>query len=406
MYKGMFLYPWDLADEGVDAVSGRLRDAGLNTAVVAASYHAGKFLRPHAPGGRVVFPDDGTIYFRSTPGRYRETPLRPAPNQLLEEQDVFAALSAGRARTGLDLAAWFVCLHNTRLGTGHPAHVVRNAYGDPYYFSLCPSHPEVSAYVRALLADFATTVEAQHVILETPGFLPYEHGFHHEFSLVEANAWTAALLALCFCSRCQEQAAARGLDGAHVASDVRAALDRYYGDATLPSPSADQAVQWITAEILSDPELTAYLRMRMDVVTGLVREVRAALPPSVRLAVIPSVSQPLALAWLEGSDLAGLARAADAVQILGYRVDPSDVHADTWWARRQIGERARLHVVLRPSHPDCPDEGNLSQKVGAVLEGGANGIAFYNYGHIRLGHLAWVRRALERFEPCEEADGV
>ena len=44
-------------------------------------------------------------------------------------------------------------------------------------------------------------------------------------------------------------------------------------------------MQWITAEILSDPELTAYLRMRMDVVTGLVCDVREALPPDQLMKV-------------------------------------------------------------------------------------------------------------------------
>ena len=394
MYSGMFVYSWDLADEGVDAVAARLRDTGINTIAVAASYHAGKFLRPHAPHSRVIFPDDGTVYFRPTLDRYRGTPLRPAMNRLVEEHDVFAVLGARRAATGLDVAAWMVGLHNTRLGTAHPEYVARNAYGDPYYYSLCPSHADVRAYLVALVADFTATYEVQYVILETPGFLPYEHGFHHEFSLVPPDAWSSVLLALCFCPGCARHARTRGIDGDRVASTVRDALDAFYAHPALPHPSEGQATHWFLADLLQDTECEAYLRMRIDLVTSLVEEVRAALPAPVRLSVIPSVNQPLALAWLEGASLSLLAKHAHIIEVLGYRPDPGEVGADVWWARQRIGTQAMLHVALRPSHPDSQDEANLLAKVQAVRASGADGISFYNYGHIRLGHLAWVRRAL------------
>jgi len=394
VYAGMFVYPWDLVEEGLDAVAERLRAAGITTIAVAASYHAGKFLRPHAPRSRVVFPDDGTVYFRPRPDRYRDTPLRPAANRLVDEHDLFAVLADRRRAHGLEVAAWMVGLHNTRLGTAHPAYVVRNAYGDPYYYSLCPSHPEVRAYLCALLGDFASTYEAQYVILETPGFLPYAHGFHHEFSLVPPDPWSSLLLALCFCPACGRRAAASGLDAERLAASVREALDAFHADPSLPQPSDGQALHWVVADLLRNPELAAYLRWRTDCVTSLVREARAALPAAMRLSVIPSVDQPLALAWLEGSDLSDLAEPADIIEILGYRASPGEVAADAWWARQRIGARARLHVTLRPAYPDTPDEANLLAKARAVQEAGIDGISFYNYGHIRLGHLAWVRRAV------------
>lgn len=394
MYKGMYVYPWDLAEEGADAVAARLRDTGINTVALAASYHAGKFLRPHAPRSRVIFPDDGTVYFRPALDRYRETPLRPAMNPLVEEHDLFATLGAKGRRTGLDVAAWMVGLHNTRLGTAHPEYVARNAYGDPYYYSLCPSHPAVRAYLRALLADFTATYEVQYVILETPGFLPYAHGFHHEFSLVPPDAWSPLLLALCFCPGCARYAGGQGIDRDRVAASVREALDAFYAHPALPCPSDAQATHWFLADLLHDAEFAAYLRMRIDLVTSLIQEIRSVLPSAVRLSVIPSVNQPLALAWLEGASLSRLAEHAHIIEILGYRADPGEVGADVWWARRRIGTRAMLHVAVRPAYPDAPDEGALVAKVQAIRASGADGISFYNYGHIRLGHLAWVRRAL------------
>ncbi len=393
MYTGMFLYPWDLADEGTDTVMDRLREAGINTAVLAGSYHAGKFLRPHAPGSRVYFPADGTVYFRPNLGRYRDTPLRPLMNPLVERYDGFEALVRRRAG-GLDVAAWMVTLHNTRLGTAHPGCVARNAYGDPYFYSLCPSHPEVRAYPVALLADLTASYDVQRVVIEAPGFLPYAHGFHHEFSLVEPNPWCSALLALCFCPACLRRAEAAGLDGRHIAGTVRDALDAFYRAPLLPTPSERQALYWMLTDLLREPGLTAYLAVRAETVTSLVAEARAALPRTVRLSVIPTVSQPIGHAWLDGADLARLAEHVDALEVLAYRPTPSEVAADLWWAHRLIGARARLHVVLRPAHPDAADEANLAAKVRIARESGAEGVSFYNYGHIRSGHLTWIRNAL------------
>jgi hypothetical protein len=63
-YRAIYTYPWDLADEGVDAVVRDVERLGLDTITIAGSYHAGKFLRPHGRGSRVMFPEDGTVYFR------------------------------------------------------------------------------------------------------------------------------------------------------------------------------------------------------------------------------------------------------------------------------------------------------------------------------------------------------
>ena len=50
-----------------EAFATRFRALGLNTVTLAGSYHAGKFLRPHGTAGKVYFPEDGTVYFRTDP---------------------------------------------------------------------------------------------------------------------------------------------------------------------------------------------------------------------------------------------------------------------------------------------------------------------------------------------------
>ena len=100
MQKAMYTYAWDLQEEGVKTVAARLRDAGLNTVTLATSYHAGKFLRPHAPRRKVYFPEDGTIYFQPDPSRYGR--VKPRVASIVDEFDALRGhvrgnrLEAGR----------------------------------------------------------------------------------------------------------------------------------------------------------------------------------------------------------------------------------------------------------------------------------------------------------------------
>src|SRR5436190_18687606 len=93
-YVAIYAYPWDLADEGVSSVIDRVAALGVNTITIAASYHAGKFLRPHGPSGKVYFPEDGTVYFNADASRYGL--IKPVVSQLTRERDVLRELTSDR----------------------------------------------------------------------------------------------------------------------------------------------------------------------------------------------------------------------------------------------------------------------------------------------------------------------
>ena len=89
---------------------------------------------------------------------------------------------------------WLVLLHNTALGMAHPESVVRNAFGDPYFYNLCPSAPEARAYAKGLARDVTESYPVAGISMEAPGFTPYAHGYHHEFALMRSNPWLENLL--------------------------------------------------------------------------------------------------------------------------------------------------------------------------------------------------------------------
>src|SRR6218665_2040501 len=181
-YRAIYTYAWDLAEAGIPAAVDEFRALHLDTVTIAGGYHAGKFLRPHGKSGKVAMLEDGTVYFRADPSRYGA--IKPIANSILGQTDVLRELTA---RPDIATNVWLVLLHNTTLGLAHPDSVVRNAFGDPYYYNLCPSAPDARAYAIGLARDVTASYPVSGLSLEAPGFTPYAHGYHHEFALNRSN---------------------------------------------------------------------------------------------------------------------------------------------------------------------------------------------------------------------------
>ncbi|MGH9307760.1 MAG: hypothetical protein ACRD1U_00205 [Vicinamibacterales bacterium] len=386
-YRSIYTYAWDLADEGVSAAIDGIEALGLDTVTVAASYHAGKFLRPHGRSGKVYFPEDGTVYFNPDPARYGT--LKPALNTLVREHDVVRELTSdGRVA----VHAWMVLLHNSRLGAHHPEAAVQNAFGDRYVYSLCPSAPEARAYAVALCTDITENYPVDGICLETPGFLPYNHGYHHEFAMLPPDPWLERQLGLCFCAHCVREAETAGIDAMRVRARVRDDIEGCLtGDTQVPPDMADAF--WL-ADVAAGGELSKFLRWRCDVVTSLVGAIRSAVRPDATVSVIPSVARPTAGAWYEGSDLEALAAAAGIIEACFYESTPDRVRADAMDVRRRLGAAANLRGILRPGYPDLRTPADLAAAVAALRGAQVSDIAFYNYGHLCRRNLAWIPEAL------------
>ncbi len=385
-WRSIFAYAWDLAERGTSEAVESFLDLGLDTVTVAASYHSGKFLRPRGRG-KIAFPEGGTVYFRHDPARYGA--LAPRANGLLAERDV---LREACERGDIAVNAWLVLLHNSRLGSLHPEACVSNAFGDRLIYSLCPSAPEAREYAVALAGDVSDSYPLRGMSLETPGFLPPVHGYHHEFAMVRPNRWLDNLLGLCFCDRCIVRARDSGVDGTalrdRVADDITGFLA---GDVDYPE---DMAEAFWAADLATDRAFSAYVAMRCDTVTSLVREIREAVRSDVALAVIPSVARPTAGAWYEGSDLRSLAEVAGCLEACFYEASVDRVAADLADVRRRLGGCERLCGILRPSWPDLDSGEEVREAVRLLEREGVRGISFYNWGFLRSRNLRFLREAL------------
>jgi hypothetical protein len=389
-YRAIYAYAWDIAEVGTAEFVVHTRALGLDTVTFAGSYHAGKFIRPKGKNGKVYFPEDGTAYFRTDQSRYGK--IKPVENSLLRDRDVLKELCA----SDIAVNAWMVLLHNTRLGTEHPTSTVENAFGDRYLYSLCPSAPEVREYAVALCKDITDNYPVIGLSLETPGFLPYQHGFHHEFALMKQNKWFDAQMGLCFCEHCVRGAEAAGIDDVNgLKARVREDLESYLsGDLDLPD---DMAEAFWLADIQTDDRLSAFLRWRCNWVASLVAEIRGAVRRDADVAVIPSVARPTAGAWYEGSDLLSLAGATHIIEACFYEPSVARIRADIFDVQRRLGGAGKLRGILRPAWPDLQSKADVVGAVTALRDAGITDVAFYNYGHLRQNSLGWIAEALAVF---------
>jgi hypothetical protein len=403
-YASMYAYPWDVVDESVDVFCRNAREQlGVDTISLAASYHAAKLILPHNPRRKVYYPEDGSLYFRPDPTAFADSPIQPHVGKLALEQDVLADLCQGAERAGLEVIAWTVCLHNTRLGSTYPEYAPVNAFGDPAITYLCPAQPAARAYVCALAGDLARRYPLKAIQLEAAHHMPFVHGFHHEMQQVRVTPALQLLLGLCFCPACLELAREHGVDAArvrrYVADDIQTRLAEGGGES---DDGAWMAEYWHTQ---LDGELGRYMRLRVLSTNALLREVRQAVQVVSQTPVhlqeasavgAPAHSPVLDLAWHLGMSVPPAEGTCDGVSVLGYFAGLDRFRTEIDAYRARIPADLPLEIGMRACVPDCDSLEELTAKVAHSVSVGARGVSFYNYGMMPSVRRDWVREALGR----------
>lgn len=384
MRAGIFTYAWDLDAEGYDNALGRIASAGFDTVNLACAYHAGKFLLPHNPRHRVYFPEDGSIYFEPDLSRYGR--IQPRVNSLVDgDRDPLRDLDRARRSHGLDLVAWTVCMHNTWLGQQYPECTMHNAFGDPYFHSLCPAHPDVQQYVKALVADIVSSAEVSAIQLESPEYMGFEHGFHHEVTGVPLDGTQRLLLGLSFNPAEIERARGAGIDAEGVRDQVAGALDAIW--------NSPQSAQSQINNVMNNPDFDAYLNLRTEIATEFLADlrdtIREANPDTeVRLFAAMAASEE------DPGMTAQLPNLADGVQT-GYVQSDAAARQRATDLREIMGDK-RVYGMVRAIAPDTTTAEEARSRVATWRDSGVDGVDVYNYGFMTLPMLEAVGSELNR----------
>jgi hypothetical protein len=384
----VWAYPWDLQDIGAEAAAATLAELGVGMVSMATSYHAGRFLQPGNPKRRVYFPEDGTVYYRLDPSRWSGAEIMPLQATIVgHEGDKLAELVALRDKGGPGISCWTVCLHNTRLGMLHPAHVVRTAHGDAQYYGLCPSSPAVRSYVVGLVKEIAERYRPDRIELESPDFMGFSHGYHHEKDGLPVLPEDDFLLGVCFCAHCLARAKVAGVDGVAAQAAVARLLDASFAR-ELPQAQLPDFPGLGIAAFAGLPAIHEYLVWRAEPVTSLVAEIKAVVPSGVRLLLIDFEGS-----WWGGVDVAAVAPHLDGILHCAYFTPTDRIAGLMAVARQVLGPDKTLVAGYQLFHPNVKDRADLAARVAAAAPW-VDGYNFYNLGLVPPKRLDWIRTAV------------
>ncbi|MBA3274387.1 MAG: hypothetical protein H0T72_01235 [Chloroflexia bacterium] len=371
MDAGLYTYAWDLEAEGYDRAVGRIAEAGFTAVNLATSYHAGKFILPHNPRRKVHFAEDGALYFQPDLTTYGR--LQPRVSSLASANgSPVSRLHESVARHGVSYVAWTVCLHNSWLGERYPETTMHTAFGDPLIHSLSPAHPDVREYLLAMIEDLVARHEVAAIELESPGYMGFTHGYHHEIFGVEIDPVQEALLGVSFNPVEIAGAAEAGIDAERLRQRVASLIDSCWNEGVAlqlgGSPSADAQA------LLDDAELTAYRAWLHDQAVSLSNEIREAVRQTSPATDIRH------FAAMAAGDTIGIDRdllnTGDAV-LAGYAASPDDIRARM---AALDGFGRPVWGMIRAIAPEVVEPEAVAPLVEAWTAAGVAGIDVYNYG--------------------------
>jgi hypothetical protein len=379
----IWIYLWDLVDEGYDQVLGRLKENGLTSVSLATAYHAGRFLLPHNPRRKVTFLEDGVVYFNPSPHLYGR--IKPSTHTLVREGHGLDLLKKYADRAGMETRAWVVCCHNTPLGMRYPDIACRTAFGDRLYHNLCPSNEDVRAYLRGLAQDISvrgvTTLE-----LEALQFQGYVHGFHHERDGIPLTDAMRFLLGLCFCDACWHRSKNGGLDLEPLQSFTTTVLGRYFAN---PNPSAAEfrEIQDLPSDLFEPFQL-----WRESVVVSLVEELHEA-THATGVKLRPMTSLNVGARQQTAMNPARVAGVTGGILATAYVRDGAALRQALSPLQETLGG-AELILGFQVGLPESGGREEFLDRMKAARGMGITRFNYYNYGLIPLSNLAWIKEGL------------
>lgn len=381
MQASMWIYLWDIVDEGYDAVMSRLKENRLTSVSLATAYHAGKFLAPHNPKRKVVYLEDGTVYFRPDPARYGR--IIPRVNSLVTGGHDLRTVKAHADKSGLETRSWIVCCHNTPLGHAYPDATIRTVFGDRLSHNLCPSNPDIRSYLRAMVGDIAaqgvTTIE-----LEALQFQGYTHGEHHEREGIALGTIPRFLLGLCFCDACMQSAQQAKVDIGAVQRFTRSTLEEHF-----QHPEAMEA-RYTTLSSLPEEFFEPFLAWRCSVITSLIEELCAQAGGAL---VRPIINYDPEWRMMVGVDLKRIASITGGILMPGYLKDATALRPALVRMQDAIPDRA-ITLGMQVGLPESGNKQDFLDRMRLCRERGISSFNFYNYGFIPLERLEWIREAI------------
>ena len=394
MPVGFWVFPWDIEDEGIDHFAARLERLGASSTSPSVLYHSGRALLPRAQGQKVRLLGGPGANF---PFEGLEAPFVGMESEfaLRSGKRFWWRLAEALSDRGIRLHAWAMPLHGSELGRRLPLGIVRNCFGDPYAYALCPSHPQARRFAESLVGELARSHIFHAIQLESVGYLGYRHFHHHEAEYVGHGPLEELLLSLCFCDACIAGARREGISIFGLRAAISQELERRWRD-DVSSIGVDEVREALEA----NDDLQALVSFRQATVTSLLASLAAQCGnESTELHSFSAIFPPTLeeSTWIEGTDFEAWSRFLDRLIVFGYSAGgPGAAIVDEDWTRAELEyagryfDRSLINVVLNLAPRYLPTLDDAKRRFGTISEMGIRDMSITNYGMLSEARLEWV----------------
>jgi hypothetical protein len=372
-----YAFPWDFVDDQEAAL--RAAELGVDVVALAATYHSARVPAPLHPSRRVLDVPRSAMYLPVRVGPWKGHRLIPNTPDWLEANDSFIVAQRRLSEVGLDVDAWIVLTHHDELGYAHPDLVVRNAFGEPYPYALCPSQPDVREYCATLIDETLKLTECHGVVLEACGVMGVEHGgVHDKLEFAHFTSVDEDLLSLCFCDGCRAGLAHVNLDAEDLARRVRDAVGTN-------APSLEEALGDVS-EPLAAYRGTLTSELRRELVDHV-----HAVKPAAKIAVHTSARR-----WATGSfpalgdasDLSGVS------SVVANGWSPSSADTELRSLRKAVPPRLNVGAYLRLDR-GWSNEPLVTATLRRYADYGVSELHLYHLGMLSRAGLSVARSLIE-----------
>lgn len=380
----MWTYPWTLYEEGLDDAFETLTAHGIDRITLATHYHSVQSFQPRFVDTEALFVEKPAgCYFDPDPERFADTPIEPLPNDVAGAEDPLAEITERARDHGIDVAAWTVCMHNSRLGAANLEFCTEDAFGHAHEHAFCPSHPDVQRYfadVAAAAADRGT----DEIQLESYG---YPSAFHHHDTTqahpkrhVLTSETEQQLFSLCFCEACKERADEHdvAIEEAQdtVQSIIRESFDRPHSD---PAP--------LSSLVREHESLDNLFELRAAVIDEFLASIARAVGDADLSGYIGSDG-----GWESGITFESVNQRFDRAMALCYVNDPVEAREQIRTVQRELDLPIDAGVLLDPSVIER--QGQFQGVVNAVRDTADGYISTYHHSMATDAQLKWIEEAI------------
>ncbi|HKQ49254.1 MAG TPA: hypothetical protein VJZ71_14375 [Phycisphaerae bacterium] len=370
-------FPWDLDLEGYDDAIARLAgDIGVDALLVPAVHEGIREIRPRAAEADRAFICSAAAHFQPDAKLYSGLQIRPIPAAWMKTRNPLQKIAEAAEKHRLKLRVSISCCQGDTLVERYPHAACADFFGRPSDHWLCPSHPDVRAYLAALVEDITTNYPVDALNLESAHFEPgYTTGYMNSLQLPPAIS--TLFFDSCYCASCLQRATDAGVD----VSALRAVHNGLFMKLSRLEPVPAVEFPDLIAEnrVLAD-----FQRTRQESVTLLVHSLWACCKAPLRTALAgPNDST---AAWPEE-----LNKYCDGFYV------PVVSSREHEWPSEEIAEAggpAHCDINFTCYPPWAPDSPTLVSAVHRAAQAGVASIIFDNYGVAPEPCLDWVRQAI------------